>query len=97
MSFAPGCAAYAACLDGAEVSDEADKAFVGMVARALAADAGTCKYCGCHGDSCGLSDGDRCAWANVTRTVCTGKACLIRWGQERQRRFGRRRTKGRAA
>jgi len=46
---------------------------------------GTCRFCGCHGESCTRSDGDKCWWANSTSTLCSAEACL-RAEAERARR-----------
>lgn len=37
---------------------------------------GTCRYCGCHGETCTLPDGEKCAWSDPERTVCTAPGCL---------------------
>jgi len=37
---------------------------------------GTCRYCGCPGDSCTLANGDKCAWFDSDRTVCTRSGCM---------------------
>lgn len=36
---------------------------------------GTCSVCGCHGDACRLTDGDKCCWVNAARTVCSAPRC----------------------
>jgi hypothetical protein len=81
------------------MSDAADKAIIGHVARMLAASAGTCKQCGCHGDACSLREGDKCVWVDKYRTLCSNPACLVAAGKaKRKRNFSRTRsTKGRAA
>lgn len=38
---------------------------------------GTCRSCGCHGDSCSLREGDRCVWIDANRTLCSNPACVI--------------------
>lgn len=38
---------------------------------------GVCRHCGCHGESCTLPDGDKCVWADSSRTVCNGASCVI--------------------
>lgn len=35
---------------------------------------GTCRYCGCHGESCSLPDGDRCTLPSAG-TVCNAPGC----------------------
>ncbi len=37
---------------------------------------GTCRFCGCNGDSCNLPSGDKCMWLGPSRTVCTNPACM---------------------
>lgn len=37
---------------------------------------GTCRYCGCQGDSCTLPNADKCAWSDPSRTVCTARGCM---------------------
>lgn len=56
---------------------------------------GTCRYCGCHGDSCATPDGDKCVWLNHTRTVCTAYACQRLYFHQFLR--PRKRKRGRAA
>lgn len=78
-----------------------------MLARTLHAAKemeGECRHCHCHGDSCSLPEGGRCVWMNSFRTVCSGPACLMAEGREKNRRKwdSRRamrncRRKGRAA
>jgi len=80
---------------GDGVSDERDRAIIGSVARALAASAGTCKHCGCHGDSCSLREGERCAWIDKYRNVCSNTPCVL--ADIRSKRKYRRKSRGRAA
>jgi hypothetical protein len=72
-----------------------DKAIIANVVRQLS---GTCRHCGCHGDSCRKGDGDRCGWIDSMRTLCSADSCLIAEGKaKRKHKFAtRRRTKGRA-
>ena len=37
---------------------------------------GICRYCGCRGESCTLPDGEKCAWKDVDRNVCTAPGCM---------------------
>lgn len=36
---------------------------------------GICQFCGCAGESCILSTGDRCEWTDNSRTCCTDPRC----------------------
>lgn len=36
----------------------------------------TCRYCRCHGETCTLPDGEKCAWSNADCTVCNAPGCL---------------------
>lgn len=36
---------------------------------------GTCRFCGCHGETCTLPNGDECAWADESCTVCSAPGC----------------------
>jgi hypothetical protein len=36
---------------------------------------GTCRHCGCHGESCTLPNGDKCGWTGDC-TVCNRPGCL---------------------
>jgi len=36
---------------------------------------GTCRYCGCQGDSCTLPEGEKCVWVNEERTLCSAPGC----------------------
>lgn len=38
---------------------------------------GTCRHCGCHGESCTLADGEKCGWSNRDRIVCTAPGCQL--------------------
>ena len=41
---------------------------------------GTCRFCGCtEQNACRLEDGEACAWADMSRTVCSAPACLVAW------------------
>lgn len=37
---------------------------------------GTCRHCGCHGESCKRPDGDLCSWAHAGCTVCNTSRCM---------------------
>lgn len=37
---------------------------------------GTCRYCGCHGDSCTLPNGEKCCWSDAGCTVCNAPGCM---------------------
>ena len=41
---------------------------------------GICQFCGCSGDSCLLSTGDRCEWVDNSRTCCTNPKCKAKLG-----------------
>jgi hypothetical protein len=47
-----------------------------MTTAASAAAHGTCRYCGCHGESCSLPNGDKCSWGNGDCTVCNAPGCM---------------------
>jgi hypothetical protein len=39
---------------------------------------GVCRHCTCtEDDPCKLANGDECCWIDSTRTVCSGRDCLI--------------------
>lgn len=42
---------------------------------------GTCRHCGCHGDSCVGADGERCGWKDRSRSCCTAEPCMRAEGQ----------------
>ncbi len=54
---------------------------------------GTCRYCHCAGDSCGLPNGDRCSWYDDRRTVCNAPSCVRQF--ENKRRDAKRAAKPR--
>lgn len=73
-----------------------DRAILGRLLRELEAGSCTCRFCGCHGESCRLDDGDKCCWIDRFRTVCSSKPCTIRYYAEKrtqQRVFGRRKRR----
>lgn len=77
-----------------------DRAIIANVVRECAEVQGECEYCGCKGDTCKGDDGELCHWMNKSRTICSGKACVIaasRAGRLKRIFASRRRTKGRAA
>jgi hypothetical protein len=52
-----------------------DAAIIGGLVRWLS---GTCRVCGCHGDSCALREGggERCVWVDKLKTLCNSEACI---------------------
>lgn len=76
-----------------------DRIFIGRILALLDEFSGTCRYCGCHGESCSTATGDKCCWQDALRTLCTNPACLRAAARERRRRQPRRQygKRGRAA
>lgn len=46
-----------------------------VIVRAI--ESGTCRVCGCSGDSCKLEDGDYCCWTDALRTLCSNPLCVV--------------------
>ena len=66
------------------MSDEQDKAIIARVARELEEAGGTCRFCGCHGDTCSLPEGGRCVWADRFRMTGSAPACQGSGGQGKE-------------
>ena len=57
---------------------------------------GTCRFCGCNGDSCSVAPfeaGDTCGWVDKKQTVCSAKGCQIAWDHFKKRERDARRVK----
>ena len=39
---------------------------------------GTCRHCGCQGDSCSIGGGEKCGFVDPLRTICNNPACLTK-------------------
>jgi len=52
---------------------EVDQSVIAGIVRQIS---GTCKFCGCHGDSCKTGPGDTCGWMNELKTLCSNPKCV---------------------
>jgi hypothetical protein len=57
---------------------------------------GTCRHCGCHGDSCAIGGGEKCGWCatEIERTLCTAPGCVMKefYRKEREKREAKRKA-----
>ena len=61
-----------------------DKAILGSLMQRLR---GTCRICGCHGDSCTLPEGggERCVFVDAIATLCSNPKCLVEAGRAKRK------------
>lgn len=52
-----------------------DRTIIGSLLALLS---GTCRHCGCPGDSCSIGGGERCGFVDLLRTVCNNPACVTK-------------------
>jgi len=71
-----------------------DAAILGRFLREIS---GTCRECGCHGDTCSVrtGGGDRCFWMDDLRTLCSNDSCVIAAArkQKKHKREARRKSR----
>jgi hypothetical protein len=66
-----------------------DKAILGRFLRDIS---GTCRVCGCHGDSCRISSDENCAWLDEMKTLCSNPKCAAQAiGQQKKYKYSLRR------
>lgn len=49
-----------------------------ILGRAIRAVIGTCRVCGCSGDTCSIGGGEKCFWmtTNPEKTLCSHPRCI---------------------
>lgn len=70
---------------------------VTIIGSLLALLSGTCRHCGCHGDSCKTQTGEKCelVYTDGLLSLCTGVAC--QWAQVKAKRREERAAERKAA